>query len=200
MPDAAPHNVTGLLLEWKQGNAAALEELTPYVYSELRKLASNYLRRERPNHTLQPTALIHEAYLRLVERDTPNFQSRAHFYGVASQLMRQILVDHARSHKAAKRGGDQQVVALDEAIVYSVERSAELVALDDALNELEKFDERKCRAVELRFFGGLSLEEIGAALDISTATVGRELRMAQAWLYRSLAGATADDPDKSHLS
>jgi RNA polymerase sigma-70 factor (ECF subfamily) len=181
-------NLTRLLLDWKNGNKAALDELTPVVYQELRRLANSYLRKERPDHTLQPTALIHEAYMRLIDQNTPDFQSRAHFFGVAAQLMRQILVDHARAHRAAKRGHGQKV-ELNEALAYSSEKSEDLVALDDALKELEKFDERKCRVIELRFFGGLSIEEIGQALGISVATVGRELRMAQAWLYRAMSSA-----------
>ena len=190
MADSPTKNLTRLLLDWKAGNKAALDELTPVVYQELRRLANSYLRKERPDHTLQPTALIHEAYLRLIDQNTPDFQSRAHFFGVAAQLMRQILVDHARSHRAAKRGHGQKV-ELNEALAFSAEKSDELVALDDALKELEKFDERKCRVVELRFFGGLAIEEISQALDISVATVGRELRMAQAWLYRSMSTEAA---------
>ena len=190
MADSPTKNLTRLLLDWKAGNKAALDELTPVVYQELRRLANSYLRKERPDHTLQPTALIHEAYLRLIDQNTPDFQSRAHFFGVAAQLMRQILVDHARSHRAAKRGHGQKV-ELNEALAFSAEKSDELVALDDALKELEKFDERKCRVVELRFFGGLAIEEISQALDISVATVGRELRMAQAWLYRSMSAEAA---------
>jgi RNA polymerase sigma factor (TIGR02999 family) len=192
-------NLTRLLLDWKNGNKEALDELTPVVYQELRRLANSYLRKERADHTLQPTALIHEAYLRLIDQNTPDFQSRAHFFGVAAQLMRQILVDHARAHRAAKRGHGQKV-ELNEALAYSSEKSEELVALDDALRELEKFDERKCRVIELRFFGGLSIDEIGQVLGVSVATVGRELRMAQAWLYREMsAGGSAAAAAKMHL-
>ena len=188
MSDSQTQNLTRLLVEWKQGNKAALDALTPVVYQELRRLAGSYLRRERPDHTLQPTALINEAYMRLVDQNTPQFQSRAHFFGVASQLMRQILVDHARAHRAAKRGGDRKKLSLEYATVFSEESSEELLALDEALNRLTEFDERKAKVVELRFFGGLSIEEIGQALDISVATVGRELRMAQAWLFRAMNG------------
>ncbi len=188
MAEEPANELTQLLFEWKQGNREALDALTPIVYQELRRLAGSYLRRERSDHTLQPTALIHEAYVRLVDQNTPQFQSRAHFFGVASQLMRQILVDHARSHRAAKRGGEGKKVSLENAVVFTEERSEELLALDEALSKLSEFDERKAKAVELRFFGGLSIEEIAQALDISVATVGRELRMAQAWLHRAMSG------------
>jgi RNA polymerase sigma factor (TIGR02999 family) len=180
------HNVTQLLLDWRNGNEAALDQLLPVIYQELRHLAESYLRRERSDHTLQPTALIHEAYLRLIEQDHPEWQSRTHFFGVTSRLMRQVLVEHARRHSAVKRGGQQQKVALDEAVVYSPERAAELVELDEALNRLAAFDERKARVIELRFFGGLSVEETAEALGLSVATVRRELRLAEAWLRREL--------------
>jgi RNA polymerase sigma factor (TIGR02999 family) len=160
----------------------------PVVYQELRKIAAGYLKRERPEHTLQPTALIHEAYLRLMGGDLPSWQSRAHFYGVAARVMRQILVEHARGHAAAKRGGGARKVALDDATLFSPARSADLVALDDALVALSAFDERKGRVIELRFFGGLSLEETAEALGVSVATIGRELRLAQAWMQRELGG------------
>lgn len=185
------NDVTRLLRDWKQGDDAALEQLTPLVYQELHRLADSYLRRERPGHTLQPTALVHEAYMRLIGQSHPEWQSRGHFYGVAARLMRQILVDHARSHRAAKRGGGDRKLSLEDVTLFSAERSAELVALDDALNELAKVDPRKSKAVELRFFGGLTAEEIGEALEISVATVGRELRMAEAWLYREMNRAQA---------
>lgn len=159
----------------------------PVVYQELRKLAGGYLRGERSDHTLQPTALINEAYLRLVKQDFPEWQSRKHFYGVAAQLMRQILVEHARAQATAKRGGDAEKLSLEGEIIFSQERAAELVALDDALTALTKFDERKARVVELRYFGGLSIEEVAGTLDISVATVGREIRMAEAWLHREMA-------------
>lgn len=191
MPDSRSNHPPRLLPDWKNGiNDGG--ELAPVIYQELRRLASSYLRKERPGHTLQPTALIHEAYLRLVDQNTPQFQSRAHFLGVAAQLMRQILVDHARAQRAAKRGGDARKVPLEEALVYSYEKSGELVALDDALRDLAALDERKCRVIEMRFFGGLSVEEIGQALNISVATVGRELRLAQAWLYRAMSTSAKD--------
>lgn len=182
-----PNEITHLLRKWSEGDRAALDQLMPVVHQELRKVANSYLRDERPDHTLQPTALINEAYLRLVKQDFPEWQSRKHFYGVAAQLMRQILVEHARTRAAAKRGAGAQKLSLDEAPIFSQERAADLVALDDALTGLAKFDERKARVVELRYFGGLSIEEVATALDISVATVGREMRMAQAWLHREMA-------------
>jgi RNA polymerase sigma factor (TIGR02999 family) len=178
------HEVTRLLAEWAEGKVGALEELTPLVYHELRKLAASYLRRERQGHTLQPTALVHEAYLRLVDQKSPNWQSRSHFYGVAARLMRQILVDHARQKKANKRVG--LMVPLEEAISFEQDRSQALIALDTGLTALENFDPRKCKAVELRYFGGLSLEEIAQSLGVSAITVRRDLRMAEAWLYRQM--------------
>jgi RNA polymerase sigma factor (TIGR02999 family) len=181
------NQVTQLLLDWSRGNKAALDQLMPVVYQELRKLASGFLRGERPDHTLQPTALIHEAYLRLIEQDLPQWQSRSHFFGVAARLMRQILVDHARSHQAAKRGGDQEKLSLDEAPVFSQQHAADVVALDEALNKLATFDERKCRIIEMRFFGGMTEEETGEALGLSAVTVRRELRLAKAWLRRELS-------------
>lgn len=182
----SPHEVTQLLQQWNQGESAALEKLLPVIYHELQKLAGAYLRNERPGHTLQPTALINEAYLRLIGQNFPEWQNRKHFFGVAAQLMRQILVEHARAHNAAKRGGGEQKFSLDEALTYTQEKAAELVALDDALQALAQFDARKARLIELRYFGGLSLEETAAVLDISIATIGREMRLAQAWLQREL--------------
>ena len=184
--EQASNDVTQMLLDWRNGNKAALDRLMPLLYEELRKLAESHLRRERSDHTLRPTALIHEAYLRLVDQDHPEWQSRIHFFGVTSRLMRQILIEYARRHKAAKRGGQYQRVPIDEAIVYSEDRAAEFVALDDALNNLATFDERKVRLIELRFFGGLSVEETAESLGISVATVRREMRLAEAWLRREL--------------
>src|SRR5262249_3998526 len=162
---AAPANpVTRLRREWSQGNASVLEELTPLVYQELHRLAAGYLRRERPDHTLQPTALIHEAYLRLVDQAQPEWQSRSHFFRFAAQIMRQILVDHARLHAAAKRGGAEHRAPIEQADVFSSPRGADLIALDEALTALAAFDERKARVLELRFFGGLTLEEASEAL------------------------------------
>ncbi|MGH9755309.1 MAG: sigma-70 family RNA polymerase sigma factor [Blastocatellia bacterium] len=179
------NEITRLLLRWSRGDQAALDQLMPVVYEELRKLAHSYLRRERPDHTLQPTALINEAYLRLVRQDFPEWRSRSHFYGVAAQLMRQILIEHARARAADKRVGGQKL-SLDESLTFSDEKAAELVALDDALAALAKFDERKVRIIELRYFGGLSLEETADALGVSTATIGHEMRLARAWLRREM--------------
>lgn len=185
------NQVTQLLLDWSRGDKAALDELMPLVYQELRKLASGYLRSERPDHTLQPTALIHEAYLRMIGKDIPQWQSRAHFFGVAARLMRQILVDHARTHHAAKRGGDQQKISLDDAPqVFAQADAAELLALDDALTKLAAFDERRSRILEMRSFGGMGVEETAQALGVSEATVKRDMRLAQAWIRREL-GQTA---------
>src|SRR5262249_33296065 len=181
-----PNEITQYLLRWSQGDRAALDQLMPVVYEELRKLAHSYLRRERPDHTLQPTALINEAYLRLVKQDFPEWQSRRHFYGVAAQLMRQILVDYARKRAADKRGCGGQNFSLDEALTFSDERAAEIVALDDALDALAKFDERKVRIIELRYFGGLRLEETGDALCVSVGTIGHEMRLPGAGLRREM--------------
>jgi RNA polymerase sigma-70 factor (ECF subfamily) len=182
MPDT--HEVTLLLAEWAKGNQRALDDLTPLVYRELRQLAAGYLRKERQGHTLQPTALVHEAYLRLVDQTNPTWQNRSHFFGVAARLMRQILVDHARRKQAGKRGGIK--VPLDEAVSFQQERSQDLVALDTGLSALEKIDPRKCKAVELRYFGGLSMEEIAQTLEVSAVTVRRDLRMAEAWLHQEM--------------
>jgi RNA polymerase sigma factor (TIGR02999 family) len=186
MQTARPQQVTQLLLDWSRGNKAALDQLMPIVYQELRQLAKSYLKRERPDHTLQPTALIHEAYLRLIEQDMPDWQSRTHFFGVAARLMRQVLVDHARSYRAAKRGGSRPKLSLDEAVVFSYEQADQMVALDTALDKLAAFDERKCRIIEMRAFAGMSVEETAAALGVSAPTVKRELRLAKAWLLREL--------------
>jgi RNA polymerase sigma-70 factor (ECF subfamily) len=178
------HEVTLLLAEWAKGNQKALDDLTPLVYRELRQLAAGYLRKERPGHTLQPTALVHEAYARLVDQTNPTWQSRSHFFGVAARLMRQILVDHARRKHAGKRAGVQ--VPFNEAVSFRAERSRDLVALDSGLTELEKIDPRKCKTVELRYFGGLSMEEIAHTLEVSEITVRRDLRMAEAWLRQEM--------------
>jgi RNA polymerase sigma-70 factor, ECF subfamily len=180
---AGAESVTRLLIELTNGNHAAVDALLPLIYDELRSLAANYLRRERPDHTLQPTALVHEAYLRMVDQTQVNWQNRAHFFGVAAQMMRRILVDHARSHRAEKRGADFQKLSLDENIDKAVERSAELVALDEALKALAEIDEHKSRIVELRYFGGLSIEETAEVLGVSPITVKRHWRMAKAWLF-----------------
>lgn len=178
--------VTRLLASWSEGNHSALEELAPLVYSDLYDRARNYLRHERPDHTLQPTALIHEAYLRLVDQDLPEWNSRTHFFAVASRLMRQILVDHARRHSAGKRGSGAAKVSLDEAMIPSRSESTDLMALDEALGKLAAFDERKCRIVEMRYFGGCSVEETAEALGIAGITVMREARLAEAWLRRAM--------------
>lgn len=184
-----PREITQLLHDWSQlGNQAALERLTPLVYDELRRLAQSYLRREREGHTLQPTALIHEAYMRMIGQNMPAWKSRSHFFGVAAQLMRQILVDHARAKLASKRGGGEAVAVPIDKIQVAVERSEELVALDDALTELAKLDQRKARMIELRYFGGLSLQETSEAMSLSLATVSRDLRFAEAWLKKLMRG------------
>lgn len=182
----ANQNITQLLAHWRAGDEAALGQLMPVVYQELRRIADSYLRRERSDHTLQPTALIHEAYMRLIDQSLPQWQNRAHFYGVAAQLMRQILVEHARAQLTQKRGGGGHKVELDEALNYAPDKAAELLALDDALTALAAFDERKSRLIELRYFGGLTVEETALVLAVSTATVTREQRLAQAWLRQEL--------------
>ena len=184
--------VTRLLIEWKSGNQAAMDLLVPMVYDEMRRLAESYLRDERSASTLQPTALVHEAYLRLVAQNLPDWQSRSHFFGVAAHLMRQILVDHARRHKSAKRGGGSVNAPLNEALNFAPERSADIIALDDALQTLAEVDPRKCQIIELRFFGGFSVEETAQSMGLSVATIGREQRMAEAWLHRELNRATAE--------
>jgi RNA polymerase sigma-70 factor, ECF subfamily len=186
MHTQTPNEITPLLLRWGRGEQAALDQLMPIVYEELRNLAHSYLSRERPDHTLQPTALINEAYLRLRNQDFPDWQSRKHFYGVAAQLMRQILVDYARARATNKRGSGAQKLTLDEALMFSDENAAELVALGEALVALEKFDERKVRIIELRYFGGLSLEETADALGVSVTTISQETRLARAWLRREM--------------
>jgi len=177
-------DVTGLLVERASGNEQALDRLIPLVYKELRRLAAGCLRRERPDHTLQPTALVHEAYLRLVDQKNPSWQNRSHFFKVAAHLMREILVDYARRRNAGKRAG--QFVSLEQAVNLPVKRSADLVALDGALKSLEKIDGRKCLAVELRYFAGLSVDDTARALDVSAVTVRRDLRMAEAWLHNEM--------------
>jgi RNA polymerase sigma factor (TIGR02999 family) len=179
-------DVTQLLKECGDGKPEALDRLLPAVYDELRRLADSYLRRERADHTLQATALVHEAYLKLIDQHSVNWQNRAHFFGVAAQLMRRILVDHARRHLREKRGGQRQKLSLDEAVSWAEEREVDLVALDDALNELAKFDERKSRLVELRFFSGLSIEETAEVLGIAPSTVLRDWSLAKAWLYNQI--------------
>lgn len=192
MSEPLPQNVTKLLLRWSKGDQGALESLVPLVYDELRRLARHYLKQEKPSHTLSSTALVHEAYLRLVSQKDVTWQNRAHFFGVASQMMRRILVDHARHHAYAKRGGGAMTLALDEAVCTPQRREIDLVALDDALDSLAKLDERQSRMVELRFFGGLSIEETSEVLGVSAPTVKREWASARAWLYREISRGSID--------
>ena len=179
-------DVTHLLSELRNGSEDAVAKLVPLLYRELRRMAAAYLSSERRNHTLQPTALVHEAYLRLVDQKNVQWQNRQHFFGVAAQVMRRILVDHARGHDAVKRGGVVPKVSLEEAIVISQERSAELLALDEALTRLATLDQQQARIIELRFFGGLTVEETAQVLGISPATVKRDWNMAKAWLNREV--------------
>ncbi len=183
-----PSDITKLLMDWSQGDRAALDALAPLVYRDLHQRARNYLRHERVDHTLQPTALIHEAYLRMVNEDSPEWNGRAHFLAVASRVMRQILVDHARRHGAAKRGSGVENVSLDEALVPGRSENADILALNEALGKLAEFDERKCHIVEMRHFGGCTVEETAQALGIAGITVIREMRLAEAWLRRAMKG------------
>jgi RNA polymerase sigma-70 factor, ECF subfamily len=184
----APEGVTRLLKDWNEGDQSALDKLMPLVYAELRRLANNYLRRERANHTLQPTALVNEAYMRLVDQRNARWQNRAQFFGVAAQLMRRILVDHARLHQAKKRGGsDQQRLSLTNVEPVSDKPDIDLLALHEALNELAEVDPQQSRIVELKFFGGLSIEETAEVLGIGHATVERDWKMARAWLRSKLS-------------
>jgi RNA polymerase sigma factor (TIGR02999 family) len=188
-------DVTQLLLDWSNGNKEALDKLIPLIYDKLSRLADHYLRRERPDHTLQTTALIHEAYLRLVDQTNVQWQNRAHFFGIAANLMRQILIQYARSRHAAKRGGASYSLSLDDAVSLSKERAIDLIALDEALANLEAYDPQKSRIVSLRFFGGLTVEETAEVLDISPRTVKREWRLAKAWLHYMLSkGAASSSP------
>lgn len=187
IPSLPPQEVTQLLVDWGNGNQAALDRLMPLVYTELRQLAHRYMRRERPGHTMQTTALIHEAYLRLVDQNQVRWQHQAHFFGIAARLMRQILIEHARSRTRAKRGGGVGTISLDEAAIVSQARATELLALDDALERLATIDPRKSQVVELRFFGGLSVEEAAQVLNIAPNTVLRDWRMAKAWLRREIS-------------
>ena len=183
----SPEGITQLLIDWGKGDQAALERLMPLVYSELRRLASNYLRRERIEHTLQPTALVNEAYLKLVDQRDAKWQNRAHFFGISAQLMRRILVDHARQHQALKRGGSgQQRISITSAEKVAKQSEVDLLALNEALDELGKMDAQQSRIVELKFFGGLPIEEIAEVLGIGHATVERDWKLARAWLRRQL--------------
>ncbi len=189
--DPSSKPITELLHEWREGNQQALDQLMPLVYDELRHLAAHHMKSERASHTLQATALVNEAYIRLVKMDVP-WQDRAHFFAVAARLLRRILVDHAKSHRRAKRGGDQIRVTLNEYLI-SDEPDDDIIALDDSLKNLASFDERKSQIIELHFFGGLTYEETAEALDISPVTVHRELRLAKAWLHRELNRKGSND-------
>ncbi|HUA62777.1 MAG TPA: sigma-70 family RNA polymerase sigma factor [Verrucomicrobiae bacterium] len=179
------HNVTALLLRWRDGDEQAFHEMLPLVYDELRRLARRYLQHEAPGHTLQSTALVHEAYLRMMDQNT-SWQNRAHFFGIAAQMMRRVLVDHARSRSAAKRGEGARMVTLDAGIAAPEKRDVDIEALDEALTSLGKVDPRQERIIELRFFAGLSIEDTSEALQVSPATVKREFAIAKAWLYREM--------------
>ena len=184
-------DVTRLLVDWKGGNQDARDQLIPLLYGELRRMAERYLRHERVDHTLHPTALVHEAYIRLVQQKLPDWESRKHFFGMAAYLMRQLLVEHARRHKSQKRGKGAANVSLNDALNFAPENSDIIVDLDDALKALAEVDERKSRVIELRFFGGLTVEEVAETLGISVATVGREQRLAEAWLHREMQNESA---------
>src|SRR5262245_54729392 len=181
-----PHDVTGLLLAWRQGNHSAFEQLIPVVYDELRRLAHRHLRGERRNHTLQTAELVHETYVRLVDSSRVQWQNRAHFFAVAAQCMRRILVDAARERQSLKRGGDHARVELDPELTIAAAPNIDLVALDEALNALAAVDERRSRVVELRFFGGLTVEETAGVLDVSPETIMRDWKVARAWLFKQL--------------
>jgi len=184
--DKASKDVTVLLQAWSEGDKSALDKLAPLIYDELRRLAKRYMSREKPSATMETGALLNEAFLRLVHWETARWQNRSHFYGLAAQIMRRVLVDHARSRAFKKRGGDARVVSLDEALVVSPQRSPDIVALDEALTRLAAVDERKSKVVELRFFGGLSVEETAEVLKISPFTVIRDWNFAKAWLHAEL--------------
>jgi len=186
MSTSSSKNVSELLVAWSDGDQAALDRLTPLVYNELHRLARRYMRREHQGHTLQTSALVNEAYLRLVHQRDVRWQNRSHFFGIAAQLMRRILVDHARSHGRAKRGGDAHKLSLDATVIVSKERDVDLVTIDEALSKLAKLDPQKSRIVELKFFGGLSTEEIAECLHVSSRTIEREWRKAKAWLKVAL--------------
>ena len=189
--EAAVSDISSLLHAWSEGDQNALERLTPVVYDELHRLARRYMRRERPGHSLQTTALVNEAYMRLLDYKRIEWQDRAHFFAISAQLMRRILVEHARRHNL-KRGGGVPHVSLEEAAVVGGGRAADMVALDDAMNALARVDPRKVQVVEMRFFGGLSVEETAEVLKVSAVTVKRDWSTAKLWLYRELAGGVAD--------
>lgn len=183
-----PEGITGLLLQWSEGDNAALDQLIPLVYPELRRMARRYMGRENGEHTLQTSALINEAYLRLVDQHAVEWKDRAHFFAVSAQVMRHILVDHARRHRSVKRGAGATHIALDDGAVVIQQRAAEFVALDAALDRLAEVDERKSRVVELRFFGGLTVDETAEVMKLSPITIKREWRAARAWLLREIGG------------
>lgn len=187
MHSDSPDQVTQLLVRWRGGDRQALDTLMPIVYGELRRMAHHYLQRERSDHTLQSTALVHEAYVRLVGQKVPEWQSRAHFFGVAARLMRQILVEYARGHQAAKRGGNACKVTLEEGSLMAQQADLDVVMLDDALQDLAKLDEQQSRIVELRFFAGLTIDDTSEVLGISAATVEREWSTARLWLHREIS-------------
>ncbi len=193
MPTPQSHEVTQLLLAWSEGDQGALDRLMPLVYGELRRLAHSYMRNERAGHTLQTTAIIHEAYLRLIDAGQVRLENRAHFFAVAARLMRQILVDLARKHGYQKRGGGAHQISLDETLIVSPEQNDDLVALNDALDALATLDQRQSQVVELRFFGGLTEEEISEVLKVSTRTVRSDWRLARSWLLRELDRENNDD-------
>ena len=186
------HEITQLLAEWREGNQSALDELYPLVYAELHRLARRYMSRERQGHTLQTTALINEAYVRLVDQKNVQWANRSHFFAISAQIMRRILIDHARRHAYAKRGGGAQQVSLEEAAAVTPEHSLELIKLDEALKSLAERDPRRSQVVELRYFGGLNNEEIAGVLHVSENTVTRDWNMARAWLYQQLTGSGAN--------
>jgi RNA polymerase sigma factor (TIGR02999 family) len=193
MSDSPTHEITQWLTDWSNGDRSALEKLTPLVYRELHRLAQAYMRGERAGHALQTTALVNEAYLRIIEADRQGWQNRVHFYAVAAKLMRHILVDFARSRDRLKRGGRLEQVSLDEALTITADHSAELLNLDEALNALSKLDERQCQIVELRFFAGLTEPEIAEVLKVSQRTIQSDWRLARSWLLRALSGEQRDD-------
>ena len=195
----ATSGVTQLLNDWQAGDRTALDKLTPMIYDELRRIAHRYVQRERNGHTLQTTALVNEAYLRLAGQEKPGWQNRAHFFAVTAQVMRHILIDHARRRRYLKHGGELQQVSLADASLMSAERAAELIALDEALAELKQLDPRKSSVVELRYFGGLSLEEAAGVLGISVMTVRRDWRAAKAWLFKRMSEAGAATPPQSAI-
>src|SRR4051812_27749964 len=183
-----PSQITQMLIELTDGNTEVVDRIYPFIYDELRKLAGSYLRRERSDHTLQPTALVHEAYMKLIDQKQVKWQNRAHFFGIAAQVMRRILMDHARKHKAEKRGGYVDKLPLEEEILLvSQDSSSQLLALDDALKTLADLDPQKAKIVELRYFGGLSIEETAQVVGVSVPTINRQWKMAKAWLYGQLA-------------